>query len=135
MYVADCRSRNPEKWKARNTAEVIGRMRKRKTLLVKLLGGKCFDCRRRYPSCCFHFDHRNPKSKKYNLARILNYGLSTLLSELVKCDLVCANCHAVRSTTCELVKEKVKLGYLRIKGARINSVNNVYAKVLKMKAI
>jgi hypothetical protein len=65
---------------------------------VRLKEGKpCTDCGRKFPACCMHWDHvpeRGPKL--FNLGRA-DYALERVLAEVAKCDLVCANCHAIRT--------------------------------------
>jgi hypothetical protein len=46
------------------------------------------------------FDHvpeRGPKLFEINYGAILSKGYGLLKKELEKCDLVCANCHAIRT--------------------------------------
>ena len=45
------------------------------------------------------FDHRDPKTKSFALAagKVLLKPRAILLAEIAKCDIVCANCHAVRT--------------------------------------
>jgi hypothetical protein len=55
----------------------------------------CQDCGRSYPYYVMDFDHRDPAEKKFNIG-IANKGLETMLAEIAKCDIVCANCHRER---------------------------------------
>ena len=51
------------------------------------------------------FDHRDRKTKLTNINRMINYrsySKEKILEEIEKCDLVCANCHRIR-TYCEVV--------------------------------
>lgn len=60
-------------------------------------GKPCTDCGGYYPPCVLHWDHvpgRGPKL--FNLGRA-DYSLEKVLAEIAKCDLVCANCHAIRT--------------------------------------
>ena len=72
--------------------------RKLKHLLIQYKGGKCQKCG--YDKCegALHFHHRNPEEKEFGLGGInLNdsdFSLQNLLTEIDKCDLLCANCHA-----------------------------------------
>ena len=72
--------------------------RKLKHLLIQYKGGKCQKCG--YDKCegALHFHHRNPEEKEFGLGGInLNdsdFSLPNLLTEIDKCDLLCANCHA-----------------------------------------
>ncbi len=57
----------------------------------------CKDCGYNYPYYVMQFDHVRGK-KILNMAkRSASYGSKKFLSEMKKCDLVCANCHAIRS--------------------------------------
>jgi hypothetical protein len=46
-----------------------------------------------------HFDHREPAKKKFQIGRAVTGTMSVrlMMTEIAKCDLVCANCHAVRT--------------------------------------
>ncbi len=60
----------------------------------------CADCGRNYPHYIMEFDHREaPKrykdGKRMCLSAISSWG--QLESELLKCDIVCANCHCART--------------------------------------
>lgn len=58
----------------------------------------CEDCSQSFPPCVMQFDHRDPSKKEDNVARIVKNGSwSKLQEEILKCDLVCANCHAIRT--------------------------------------
>jgi len=66
----------------------------RKELLVNKLGGKCSKCG--YSKCidALQFHHINPKDKHFELKKEnMLKGINSLLKELTKCILVCANCH------------------------------------------
>ena len=56
----------------------------------------CQDCRRPYPAVCMDFDHRPGLKKVDDISRLLTRP-DDLCLELLKCDLVCANCHRVRT--------------------------------------
>lgn len=57
----------------------------------------CMDCGGRYPSECMEFDHRDPSRKKFNISLHSGYSVKQFATEIAKCDLVCANCHRVRT--------------------------------------
>jgi hypothetical protein len=59
----------------------------------------CLDCGNEYPSYVMDFDHRNPDSKKSCVAHMLRgkYSIKQIQKEIDKCDLVCANCHRIRT--------------------------------------
>ena len=57
------------------------------------------DCGFKYPKCVMHFDHLPQYQKRAPIAKMLANGCSieSLKQERAKCDLVCANCHAIRT--------------------------------------
>lgn len=59
----------------------------------------CFDCGSKYPACAMDFDHREGHTKEYNVSKMVAHslGLDRIKSEIAKCDLVCANCHRIRT--------------------------------------
>jgi hypothetical protein len=84
--------------------------RKRKEDLVAYKGGKCFDCGGVFPACCYDFDHRDPKEKCFMISTAHAAGKVSqeeIKKEADKCDLVCANCHRIRTQGCALISEKI----------------------------
>lgn len=57
----------------------------------------CVDCERRYPYYVMHFDHVRG-DKRFIVSKAISRGIAveTLLEEIAKCEVVCANCHAMR---------------------------------------
>ena len=79
----------------------IGRAHKsrerRKDVVRESKNAPCMDCGVQYPYYVMHYDHTK-KNKLDNIGKLVSTAsLQTLLDEIVKCDLVCANCHAERS--------------------------------------
>ena len=70
---------------------------KRRALLDELKARPCMDCGQTFPSECMDFDHRPGEDKLGNIGFIYKGALVRLLAEIEKCDLVCANCHRVRT--------------------------------------
>jgi hypothetical protein len=70
-----------------------------KKFMIEIKSKPCIDCGGTFPVCCMDFAHRDPKDKKYNLGSMFShhYGRELIEKELEKCDLVCANCHRVRT--------------------------------------
>ncbi len=59
----------------------------------------CFDCRNRFPYCCMDFDHvRGFKSKEIGSMVASSTDIESIRKEIMKCELVCANCHRIRTT-------------------------------------
>lgn len=58
----------------------------------------CTDCGVRYPTCVMQFDHvRGVKLLSIGSATALVKSMKALLEEIAKCEVVCANCHALRT--------------------------------------
>lgn len=58
----------------------------------------CTDCGNKYPAVCMDFDHVPERGKKFkDISKIAHWGLDRLMDEIAKCDLVCSNCHRVRT--------------------------------------
>lgn len=57
----------------------------------------CDDCGVQHPPYVMQFDHRDPATKKFNISQAAQHSRADTLEEIAKCDIVCANCHAVRT--------------------------------------
>ena len=59
----------------------------------------CFDCDLAYPPEIMQFDHTEEGTKTSTISRMVSglYGKRMILNEIAKCDLVCPNCHAIRT--------------------------------------
>lgn len=68
---------------------------KRKIKFINLLGGKCSSCGYKDNISALDFHHKNPRNKSFSLdlRQLSNTKESTLLLELNKCEILCANCH------------------------------------------
>lgn len=69
-----------------------------RALLDAAKDAPCAACRNQYPRCCMQFDHLPGARKRFNLseARTGLIPRHVVLQELKKCEVVCANCHAIR---------------------------------------
>jgi predicted nucleic acid-binding Zn-ribbon protein len=78
--------------KARNAA------RARRDLIqeIKLQKG-CVDCGFNAHPEALDFDHRDPTEKLRNVSCVKTLSLKSLMDEIAKCDVVCANCHRIRT--------------------------------------
>ena len=59
----------------------------------------CMDCGQLFPHYVMDFDHLPSEVKKDNIAKIKNSSLSVsiLQKEIEKCELICSNCHRIRT--------------------------------------
>lgn len=59
----------------------------------------CADCGETFPAAVMHWDHLPGHEKVDAVSTLLRSRTRTLvLEELAKCELVCANCHAIRTS-------------------------------------
>lgn len=57
----------------------------------------CTDCDVKYPYYVMQFDHI-ASDKEYTIATLVNYTNYEMVDkEIAKCEVVCANCHAIRT--------------------------------------
>jgi hypothetical protein len=56
----------------------------------------CKDCDRFYPSYVMDFDHTSD-DKENNVGSLIKSTWARILREIEKCELVCSNCHRVRT--------------------------------------
>ena len=63
----------------------------------KAKDGPCLDCGVRLPPAAMHFDHvRGIKAFTISMWSQQGRNLEQVMNEIAKCDLRCANCHALR---------------------------------------
>ena len=55
----------------------------------------CADCGKYYPPYVMDFDHL--RDKKFNIGNLDFTSLSVLENEILKCEIVCSNCHRIRT--------------------------------------
>lgn len=75
-----------------------GKKRLNRILIAELKKGPCVDCGQTFHPVCMDFDHLNPETKTRNISAMAQQSKETILAEIAKCELVCANCHRLRSS-------------------------------------
>lgn len=66
----------------------------RKFILEYLRGKSCIDCgESRIP--CLQFDHQG--DKRATISNMMHYSREAIIEEIEKCEIRCANCHAIRT--------------------------------------
>jgi hypothetical protein len=75
------------------------RREERKKLLNQYKQAPCMDCHARFPPICMDFDHRPDEDKVENVSKMVIHTMSfdVIADEIKKCDLVCSNCHRIRT--------------------------------------
>ena len=88
-----CKSCNGER-AAKNQAATNARNR---IWIAEQKDKPCADCGNKYPSVCMDFDHLGDKVEIVSRMVWANVAKETILAEIAKCDLVCSNCHRIRT--------------------------------------
>jgi hypothetical protein len=96
--LVNSRSRGYKK-AARLSGKKYGRQIELDLLLIQLKAKPCADCGNEFPTCCMDFDHRPGTEKVNNVGTMFahHWSQERILAEIAKCDLVCANCHRIRT--------------------------------------
>lgn len=91
------------KYYATHRQAELDRVKKRQAAALEWLRDlrrvPCGDCREMFPPHMMDFDHRDPRTKLFAVTTGSAHLMSRekLITEIEKCDVVCANCHALRT--------------------------------------
>ena len=79
-------------WRLAKKAELYRKMNELKSF-------PCQDCRQTFIPFVMDWDHREPSTKRNDVAWMVDHLMNwdKILVEVAKCDLVCSNCHRVRT--------------------------------------
>jgi hypothetical protein len=92
----EVKRRNRKRYQTRREVVILPRVQILSTLKT---GVSCTDCLQNYPTVCMDFDHVRG-DKQFLIAHwphLTKWTERDLHSELDKCELVCANCHRIRT--------------------------------------
>jgi 5-methylcytosine-specific restriction endonuclease McrA len=111
FYCSPCRSAGQYERQARTR-----RVRQRERYLVarelldQMKSNPCTDCGGTFPTYVMEYDHRDPKTKRKAISTWCASGyIKGMLEEIALCDLICANCHRIRTT--KMIQEGgIKMG-------------------------
>jgi hypothetical protein len=94
------KEKNPERWQAlslKHKGKRPKRVLKRQKLADYLLSHPCVDCGESN-ILTLHFDHRDPVEKSFSIgSERKRLRWEVIEAEIAKCDVRCANCHAIRT--------------------------------------
>lgn len=93
ISTAAWRERNPDKHRAIG----LRRHAKAREFVASLKDKPCTDCGIKYPYYVMQFDHLPGEQKEFTIGTHRTLPKEVLIAEANKCDVVCANCHAVRT--------------------------------------
>lgn len=100
-------------WEQRNPDKVREQTRrsrsKKREWLNSLKDAPCEDCGHQFPPECMDWDHvRGRKLFCVGYADTQHISRERVIREIAKCDLVCANCHRIRTTRRARARSKTK---------------------------
>jgi hypothetical protein len=105
-YCKRCKSAYNRRWYAKNQESQKAAVSRTKpsriaalrALMVELKSAPCRDCGTCFPPEVMDFDHVTGK-KHRNISEMVCRGIAveTLMEEVAKCELVCSNCHRLRT--------------------------------------
>ena len=78
-------------------AKQLARQASNKALVNTYKEKPCMDCGQRFPPFVMDFDHVRGEKIKSVAEMCNNRPVAAILAEIEKCDLVCANCHRIRT--------------------------------------
>jgi predicted Zn-ribbon and HTH transcriptional regulator len=91
----------------------LARRQQRIDFIWKLKSDPCKDCGKTFHPFSMDFDHRDPTQKSRDISQINR--MDEIIEEVKKCDLVCANCHRIRTFTVIEKKYIERKSFLELK--------------------
>lgn len=85
------------KHKLRCQKNVAAYYQRRRIFIAELKNRPCMDCQGWFHPVQMDFDHRPNEIKKFGISTRYCATLKRILKEMKKCDIVCANCHRLRT--------------------------------------
>lgn len=92
-YTRAYRAAHRDYFKRANKADAL----RKRHLINNLKDKPCTDCGINYSVIVMQFDHRPGEIKLHNVSQMESKSVVQILAEVAKCDVVCANCHALRT--------------------------------------
>jgi len=103
-YSRRWRARHPEgsraasaRYRAARSTAIQAKVDQNRALIDDLKAAPCMDCGGSFPPECMDFDHRPGEGNRREVGGMLRYTEVAIRAEVAKCDLVCANCHRIRT--------------------------------------
>src|SRR6266567_1760369 len=108
---------------------VMTRQRATLEFLRQLRRVPCKDCGGTFEPHQMDFDHRDPEQKLFGLtwSKAMLAPRQRLLDEIAKCDVVCANCHAVRTYALQAQRKAAR----RTAGTLVNTPRRIHQRATR----
>lgn len=89
-------------WYRKNKDEVLAASRARYKENLEYVSNiksttPCADCKKIYDPICMDFDHLDPSIKLNKISELIKGHLKNVIDEMAKCEIVCSNCHRIRT--------------------------------------
>ena len=68
----------------------------------------CVDCGYKEHPAALQFDHIDPLTKSFKVGASVCRNLVKVLEEISKCEVLCANCHAIKTASHKVVRKGLK---------------------------
>jgi hypothetical protein len=107
---AERRKKVRRRWHVRNRVQLRIKRNQREAAIreeIRKLKSTtpCADCEETYPHYVMDFDHVRGK-KEQNVSAMMRKPTKKIWDEIAKCELVCANCHRVRTYHQAVARQK-----------------------------
>lgn len=90
--------RNLSSWTILNNSVNANKLKNRnRAFIVAAKNKPCMDCGNMYDSWIMEFDHRESSITNKNIGQMLTNSLSRVQREIDLCDIICSNCHKIRT--------------------------------------
>lgn len=104
-YCKACKAKYNKVWyqknKAKHMANVVTNNKARAEFFYKMIAAQkdvpCADCGKKYPPHVMDFDHLEGHEKAFDVSKMVGYNMQRIAAEIMKCEVVCANCHRERT--------------------------------------
>lgn len=84
--------------KARLEAKRQKENAEKRVYIIQAKDRPCMDCGIKYPSYVMDFDHVDGDDKLFSIgAGLTSQSLKKIIEEIAKCEVVCSNCHRIRT--------------------------------------
>ena len=102
-YCKKCSKKEYRKWADKNEARLaqyaIDTAKRNRALVDRLKARPCADCGHAFPPVVMDFDHLPQHIKREKISNMMSSKFSeeAILAEAAKCEVVCSNCHRIRT--------------------------------------
>jgi hypothetical protein len=100
-YCRSCHNEYQKAYYKKNPRSINESSRRRKKairdLIIESKNIPCTDCNIKYPYYVMDFDHLRDKKFNLSVAASKYRSMESVSKEIIKCEVVCANCHRART--------------------------------------